>query len=301
MTLTFRVMSMLRNKVRIFFALIACLLIWSSTFVALKFSLKTYTPGSVTLLRFLLCSGILLIYYLYDSDARTKLDNKDLFLCFLVGLTLAGYMAGISFGITHVSSAVTSFIVSTEPIMIAIIAAVFLKETFSWISFGGTILSFAGLIIIFYPHYHSIGPFSTSIVIIILATFSSALYCIFQKPLLTRNTVKQILPWYIWFATLVLLPYLPELIGDLKHHSWQTDLSVTYIALFPTLLASILWTYTISKIPVTLASCMFYLIPFVTLIMSYLFLNESMKLIEFFGGCIAIMGAFIISYQSLKA
>jgi drug/metabolite transporter (DMT)-like permease len=73
------------------FALAISLILWSSAFVVIKAGAEAYTPGGIALLRFLISSFALLIYYCLSSNAQKRIENRDLFLCFLVGAALAGY------------------------------------------------------------------------------------------------------------------------------------------------------------------------------------------------------------------
>ncbi len=285
-----------------FLALLCCVLLWSSAFVGIEIGLSAYSPGSLALLRFLITSLILLIYFFSNLKNQKNLfrSKTHLIQCFLVGATLAGYMVGLNIGEKNVSSSLASFIVSTEPLMIIIISALFLKEKLTFHNIFGLLISIIGILIIFSANQRSNITFDWSALVILLATFSIALYSIFQKPLFKYYTGQQILPWYMWCSTLILLPYFPQLIGDIHKASWDITLVIIYLGIFPTLLAFTLWTYAISKIPVSKAVSIFYIIPFFTMIMDYLLLGESINILAFLGGCLTLTGAIIVNLPFLK-
>lgn len=254
----------------------------------------------MALFRFLIASVVLAIYYFVDKKARIKLSGYDVLLCFLIGAASSGYILGLNIGEQGVSSPLASFIVSTEPIMIAMIATALLKEKLTLYSITGLLVSILGVSIIFYSGNKAAGGFNWYVLIIFIATFSSAIYCTLQKPLLRRYRARQILPLYMWFSSIVLLPYFPDMIYDIQEAHWEITLVLIYLGIFPTLIAFALWTYAISKIPVGRAAGMFYIIPFFTMIFGYLLLKEEINLLAFLGGCLALIGAVIINLPFIK-
>jgi drug/metabolite transporter (DMT)-like permease len=283
------------------FALASSLILWSSAFVAIKAGSEAYSPGAMALLRFLIASFALLIYYCFSSNTRGKIAKRDMLLCFLVGAALAGYQIGLNIGEKDVPSSLASFIVSTQPIMVILIAAFFLKEKFTLYSLIGLSVSTAGIIIIFYSNHETKGYFNMPVLMILLATFSNSLYFILQKPLLDKYRATQILPWYIWFTTLVLLPYLPQLIHDTQNASFNMSMVIIYLGVFPTLVAFALWTYAISIIPISKAASAFYLTPFLTMAIGYLLLSDRVSTYALLGGIVTIVGAFIINLPVSKS
>ena len=280
--------------------LCVCLTLWSSAFIGIRVALVDFSPGALALLRMLITSIALFIYYCFDNNVGRHLTKKDFMWCFFIGAALAYYFAGLNYGEKTVAPALASFVVSTEPIMISLIAALFLKEKLTIFNYVGLIVSFMGVLVIFNSDHKAMSHFDWGIIIILLATFSCTFYVVFQKPLLERLTSKQILPWYIWSATLVLSPFSNQLIHNLQHTSLHSLVVVLYLGICPTLIALSIWTYAVSKVPVNQAVSGLYAIPFIAILLEWLILNTTINIEAFLGGCVALFGAVIINLPSLK-
>jgi drug/metabolite transporter (DMT)-like permease len=213
----------------------------------------------------------------------------------LIGASLAGYQIGLNIGEKYVPASLASFIVGTQPVIVMIMAFFFLKEKITLYTLIGLSISVAGIFIIFYSNSEDAVNFNVSTLIILAATLSNALYLILQKPLLKKYTAIQILPWYVWFTTFVLLPYFPGLIHDVNNAAFHDSMGVVYLGIFPTLIAFALWTYAISIIPLSKAASGFYLIPLFTMIIGYLFLHETLGVCTLLGGLVTVAGALIIN------
>ena len=70
--------------------------------------------------------------------------------------------------------------------------------------------------------------------------------------------------------------------------SSEMILVLLYLALFPSTLAYLFWTYVLSYKNASDASVYLYLVPFITLILGYFLLNERLNVASIIGGLVII-------------
>jgi hypothetical protein len=76
------------------------------------------------------------------------------------------------------------------------------------------------------------------------------------------------------FGTVLLLPFVPHLVHDVRSAPWLATWSVVYLGVFPAAIANTLWSYSLSKVPASrLAACM-YLMPPIAIAIAWLVNDE---------------------------
>ncbi|NIS92810.1 MAG: EamA family transporter, partial [Hydrotalea flava] len=114
-------------KTYIFIFLVA--LFWASAFVAIRVGLKSYSPDTLALLRYLVASIVMIPLYLKSRSVNECLTRNEFIRIILVGVIGIGvYNIALNYGEITVSSAIASFIVSQVPVFIVLLAVIFLKE-----------------------------------------------------------------------------------------------------------------------------------------------------------------------------
>ncbi|MFP3470985.1 DMT family transporter, partial [Micrococcus sp. SIMBA_144] len=112
-------------------------ILWASAFPGIKIGLEAYSPEHLALLRLLIGSICLLIFAIITKMKLPEL--KDLPVILLLGfLGFTVYHTALSFGEQTVSAGAASLIVSTTPILSAILSAIFLKEGFTKMGWFGS-------------------------------------------------------------------------------------------------------------------------------------------------------------------
>lgn len=94
-----------------------------------KLILEHYSPLTFYFIRCLLIFGISLILFRPDFE---KLDNKNSLLILLTGLAWVVYRFAVYFGYIHYGIIFTTLIILLAPILIYLLAHIFLKEKPSW-------------------------------------------------------------------------------------------------------------------------------------------------------------------------
>lgn len=125
-------------------ALLACF-IWSSSFVALKIALSHMHPMSVIFFRMLIAS--ILFMFFYKKFIGLDITKSDLkYMIFLVVCEPGLYFVFEVKALEYTSASQAGVITSTMPILTAIGAAIFLKETITKRLVFGMVLAMIGAI-----------------------------------------------------------------------------------------------------------------------------------------------------------
>jgi len=282
------------TKVKLNLAIFFAIIFWGSALVGIRIGLTSYSPGCLTLLRFVVASICMLIIYLIDGK-RQRLTFWQIVQVALVGmLGFSIYHFLLNYGLMSTQTAIASFIISQTPVLISLLSLIFLSERFAFAGWCGTLLSFSGLAIIAWNN-NAGAHISFGVIIIMLAAFCGSLYTVLQKPLLKKIHPLTFSCYSIWGGTLFLLIFLPEVVHELPHATLSSNLAVIYIGIFPSAISYLLWNYALHKLSAIKLGSSLYALPFCVMFFGWLFLNEIPPIFAIFGGALALFGAYLVN------
>ncbi len=279
-------MDKLQNDFKVYLLLMLTLLFWASAFVGIKFLLRVFEPTQIAFIRFFFASLFFIIIGIFMKIRVPKKAILHIVASALFGITL--YNVLLNYSETLISSAESSFIINLVPIFTTILALMFLKEKIRKRFILKLALSFLGVFLISYGH---ISGFSlqSGVLYALLASFSQAVYFILQKKLLLYYKPIEIVSYSVWLGTIFMLPFHLDIISlNSMNISSEMFLVLLYLALFPSTLAYLFWTYVLSYKNASDASVYLYLVPFITLILGYFLLNERLNVASIIGGFLII-------------
>lgn len=277
-----------------FSALIITVLLWGTSFVAIRQSMLTFSPGGLALLRFLIASIAIVPVYFW-LPVRATPTKREWPLLFLLGLSGIGiYNILLNIGETTTSAAIASFMISQGPVLTIVFAVIFLRERLSGLSWLGMILSFCGIIIIAYAESKLLGHFNHGIFYLIGAVVCASIYSILQKPLLKRFQPLELTAWSIWFGTLILSFYAPSLWHEIHYQSLLNYFWPAFLGIGSGVIGYACLAYGFKHYPASKAISFLFAMPFISTIMGWLVIGEMPTLLSLFGGVLAISGAFMI-------
>ena len=288
----------LNTKIMPYIAAGGTVLFWSSAFPAVKYSLEYYSPASLMLFRFLLATALLLTYCAVKKVPIPEKRDLPMFaLCGFVGLFL--YMWAFNTGTDMVTSGISGFIIASAPVFTLILSILFLKEKAGALIWIGVLISFAGIIIIASTQVTDF-QINFGVLLLLSAAISAAVFIIMQKHLLKKYSVMQITAYPIAFGTLFMCIFLPKLFQEFPQAPASANIIVAYLGLFPAAIAYLLWGYALNKAEKTVYVTSFlYLSPFLTIIIAFFWLGETISPLAFAGGIVVIAG-MVITKLKLK-
>lgn len=259
-------------------ALILAMVLWASSFIALKFAFRTYDPLVVIFGRMLIASICFLIIgkRLAQSLHYRKGDYKLILFMALCEPCL--YFLFEAKAVANTTASQAGLITAILPILVMIAAAVFLKERITARSITGSMVAVSGvcwLTMLSSPTAEAPNPLLGN-VLEFLAMVCATGYTIALKSLTERYppfflTAMQAFAGCLFYFPLLFLPgtKLPQ-----DFHPGPT-LAIVYLGAVITLGAYGLYNYGLKYAPANKAASYVNLIPVFSVLMGWLLLGET--------------------------
>tara|TARA_Y100000768_G_scaffold257382_1_gene195677 strand:+ start:1117 stop:1965 length:849 start_codon:yes stop_codon:yes gene_type:complete len=269
------------------------ILLWASAFVTSKAIVSDSSPFAALSLRFGLVSFGFFLFCLFTKN-KIILPIKIFFKASVIGICFHGlYLGGVFYAIDkNLSVGITAIIVSLQPILTALFAGPLLKEVVTWKQWLGIILGFIGtLLVIGFDIGESIPIIALVASIIGLMAITSG--TLLQRkigidiPLATSNFYQA----FSAFIFLIIVTYLFE--SPFINFTRDFILSMSWQIIFVSFGAFTILQYLINTGTASRTATLFFLVPPVSVVMAWLFLNEKMNIIDIMGLVIATIGVYI--------
>ncbi|HCY7076431.1 TPA: DMT family transporter [Staphylococcus aureus] len=285
------------NKLRdtTFLSYLFTIILWGSAFPMIKIALNDFSAESLSAFRLILATIILLPFVIIKKLPTPEL--RDIPVIFILGFCgFVIYHTALNFGETLISAGISGILVSTTPIFSSALAYIFLKEHFSKWNWLSSLVAFIGISIISiskddYTTINVLGVF-----IILLASFSESLYFTFQKKYIEKYSFIAFTLYTIMASSPFMLIFIPEIINDIHGTTFTSIVSVLYLAIFPTIIPYVLLAYIVKSVGVSDATMSLYLTPIVSLLLSYLLLDELPTTLAIIGGIITLLGVSLSNF-----
>lgn len=266
-------------------------LTWSSSYAAISYGLRVFTPGELALLRFLVAS---LCFAVPVGLGIIKLPPlRDWPAVLVLGLTgQVAYQLFLGYGMTQVSAGGASVIISMVPGVTAVLAVLRLKESVSRRAVVGLSIAFAGTLLVTLGRGHDVS-FQPMALLIFCAVLCSSSYFVFQKPLLTRSSALGFTAATLFVGALGLLPLGTQLPYKLMHVPAAQLWSVLYLGLVPTVVGFFCWSFALSRAPASRVTSFLYLQPIGAFVIAWFWLGELPAWLTVSGAALAIGGVVL--------
>jgi len=276
----------------VYIAAMFTVLLWGSSFPAIRYTLRTYSPEALMLFRFLFASITLIGIGIIKKIRLPKVKDLPMFaMGGFVGVFL--YMLLSKQGAVYLEAGIGSFIVSSTPVFVLILSTLLLKEKAKRACWIGVAVSLIGLMIVALSQTSGFVP-DIGLLFFLLATFATSLHNIIQRKITRKYTALEATTYSIIFATFCMLVYLPTLIREIPNSNLSANLLVVYLGIFPAALAYLSWGWALSKAKKTTYVTVFiYLIPLISSALAYVWLGETISLLTLLGGSVIIAGMVI--------
>jgi len=263
--------------------------LWASAFVGIRLIGPSFSPGPLTLGRLLVGGIVLSILVLVRRPSLAR--GRDWW--FIAGygvLWFAGYNTALNAAEHLLDAGTTAVLVNVGPVLVAILSAIFLSEGFPRPLIIGSIVAFAGVLIIALGSW---SPASVSLIGVLLAFLAAVLYSfgvLFQKKALGR--VDPVMATWLGclIGAVVSLPFAPTLIGELAAAPVDATLGLVYLGIFPTAIAFTTWAFALSRMDAGRMSATTYLVPAIAILLAWAILHELPTIFGIVGGIICLVG-----------
>lgn len=265
--------------------------LWSSAFVGIRAASRTISPGALALGRLLI--GSLLLGALLLRRGAVRPSRRDLALLLLAGVLWFGlYNVALNTAERAVDAGTAAMVINVAPLVVLALAAVFLGERVTPALVTGGVVAFAGVLLIGLATASG-NAARSGVVLTLVATVASAAGVVAQKPVLARLSALQVTWTCCAVGALCCLPYASALARDVRAAT-PADLAwMVYLGVFPTSVAFTTWAYALARGTASRLVTLAYLVPPITIAMSWLILDEVPPLVAVLGGIVCLAGVFL--------
>lgn len=277
-------------------ALILAMLLWASSFIALKFAFKTYDPLVVIFGRMLVASICFLLVAKRVTKAFHYHPGDYKLLLFMALCEPCLYFIFEAKAVENTTASQAGMITAMLPILVMIAAALILKERVSGRAWVGAIIAVTGvcwLTLSSAPTVDAPNPLLGNS-LELLAMLCATGYTIALKALTERYTpffltALQAFTGCFFYFPMLFLPSTRQ--PDAFHLA--PGLAVLYLGAVITLGAYGLYNYGLKHVPANKAASFVNLIPIFSVFLGWLLLGETLTSIQAIAGGIIMAGVYL--------
>ena len=273
-------------------AVAVTLVLWASAFVAVRHLGQDFDPGALSLGRLLVgaaCLGVAAV-----ATGVRRPTRRDALTIVVIGvLWFAIYNLALNEGERRVDAGTAAMLIQISPVLIAVLAALFLAERFTvWLVLGLG-LAFAGVALISLSGTPEGDRDVVGVVLCLVCALVYSVSLILQKPLLARLSAVQV----VWMActtgAVVCLPFAGGLIEQTAVAPTSSVLWLVYLGIFPTAIAFTTYAYALRHMSASGLGVTTYLVPPITIVLGFLLLDEVPPPLAYVGGVLALVGVAV--------
>jgi drug/metabolite transporter (DMT)-like permease len=256
------------------------------------------------------------IAFLQYKQKLLNISKRELFFLILSGLFLSIHFAAWITSLEYTSIASSVVLVTTTPLWVALFSPIFLKEKNNatiWIGLflallGSSLValsnqcafSFANLI-----QCEGVGlsfdtnTLSGNLLALLGAWMAAGYMMVGRKVRSTLTLIKYI--FFVYLFSAIFLLFIVVISGEtLVGYSNQTYLWMLLLGLIPQLLGHSVFNWALGHLPAAFVSIALIGEPIGTILLAFIFLQETPNNLEYFGGLLILIGIFLVSFLTSK-
>jgi drug/metabolite transporter (DMT)-like permease len=275
-------------------AVATTLVLWASAFVAIRHLGHDFSAGPLSLGRTLI--GALVLGALALSRGFPRPSRREWVSLVAIGVLWFGvYNVALNEGEQRVDAGTAAMLIQVSPVLIALLAAVFLSERFTIYLGLGLALAFSGVAVIGLTTSPD-GDGGRDLLGVALCLVSAVVYSIsliLQKPLVARLSALHVTWLACTVGAVACLPFAPALLSEAGDAPTSSLLWVVYLGVFPTAIAFTTYAYALQHMTASSLGVTTYLVPPITIVMGLVFLDEVPPAMAYVGGALALVGVAV--------
>lgn len=276
--------------------------IWGASFVATKIVVSQIDPFALVTIRSL--GGTVVLFGLlrwrgrWEGLARGRLLLEFALLGF-VGVSLHLTLQAV--GLTLTTASNTGWLVSLSPVFIALLAWLFLGESFGLLRVGGLAIALAGALLIVVGQAGGLDilrlPTTLGDGLAFASAANWAVFSTISKRALKRKPAAVLMVHVMALGGLITLPLFIMrrgwlAFGQLDASGW---LALGFTVVFVSSLAYLYWYDALAELDASQVGAFLYLEPLVTVGLAALLLREPVRLLTLAGGGIILLGVWLVT------
>jgi drug/metabolite transporter (DMT)-like permease len=273
-----------------YISLVAVTIFWGSSFVSSKLVLTILPPMTLAFLRYFFSFLTLFIFFLiFEKDKWLKKEDY-LNLALSSGIGIFIYFIGEYNALNYISASTASIIVSLLPIFMLITNFFLFSEKITVTKIIVIILTLVGVYLVVQADF--IVMFEESLIgysLMLMGVAAWVVYSISTVKMRAKNSNLKVITYQAGLALVLFFPLALNnfsTIFDLNFIHW---INVLYLGVFASGLAFYLYVYSLKALGTLPAAIFGNLVPLVTIVSGYIFLNETLTPIQISGGLLIII------------
>lgn len=286
-------------------AALAAVILWGVSFVATKAALREVSPVTLIFTRFAL--GVAVLFLILKLRRESLIPPRDawpmLAVMGFVGI-FVHQMIQVH-GLTLTTAVRTGWLIGLTPIWSAVLATVFLGESFGPRKILGLLLGTVGALLVITRGELSSDvlalPATRGDLLILASTVNWAIYTIMGQKTLKRVGSTQAIAAAMFVGWAMLIPFFVSTAGwqEYRDLSSTSVIAIVFLGVGCSGLGYLFWYAALERIETSQVAAFLYLEPLVTLLAAVALLGESVAVSTILGGVLVLLG--VLTVQTGKA
>ena len=297
----------MKTKATAYLAASGTVLLWGMSYIWSDRLLDAGIPVEFFVPVRTLLAGLLLLVLNKAARLGMRMRKKDIGKFLLLALCMPlVYFICETYGLQLTQSpTITSLIIATNPLFAMGAGMLIFKEHFSRLNILGVFVTLAGLFLVTWTRTET-GPwFWAGVAVLFLAVISEVSQIAFTKSLSSTYAPSVIVMYQFLLGAVLFLPLF--LSKGMAH--FDASLYLSWRVVYPTLALALLcsataftfWAYAIARLGVAHTSVFLAVVPLVTAVLSFLFGDERLLLLQWAGLAVGLVGIYLTQTESNKA
>lgn len=286
-------------------SIVFAMLIWASSFIALKAAMQDIGPYTVIFIRMIFAS--LCFVYFIKGFFKYKFTKKDIYYILALGFfEPCLYFLFEAQALQYTSASQAGMLASLMPLITAILAGYLLKEVITQKLIFGSLLAMIGVIWLSVNSTTSVSAPNPMLgnFLEFCAMSCGAGYTIVAKHLSSKFSAIFITAVQSFIGMVFFFPFFIYEMNTMTMNFTIEGMSwILYLGVVVTLGGYGLYNYAITKLDASKAAVYVNLIPIFTLMLAYLILNEKMTESQLIASVLILIGVIIsqMKYKRIKS
>jgi drug/metabolite transporter (DMT)-like permease len=289
-----------------FAALVVVMVVWGSTFVVTKVTMQEFPPLTLAFLRFAIASVCLLI--LMGGWQRVARLRKSLSFWQLAFLALTGlglFTAAFNYALVYGSASQGALLYATSPAVVAVCAALFLKERLHRRRILGIAFSIGGAVCVVLGGRERLESAPAPLVGALLMLWTVLLWGAYTVAAKQAAHADQLALTFS-IAALSALLLLPASAIELALRGFGATsgfgwLGILYLGVFASAACYALYNFALRELDASTVGVYTNIDPVVGVATAFVFLGETLSTAQIFGAAVVLAGMWLASTEPRQA
>lgn len=266
--------------------------LWASAFVGIRSAGSALSPGALSLGRLAVAFTVLLVVCWIrrerlPSAGQLKAVAPTLLPCGI--LWFGAYNLLLNSGERRLDAGSSAMLVNIGPLLIGILAALFLHERFPRTLLLGCSVAFAGVAVIALASARHTTT-TAGVLLCLGAAVAYAGGAVTQKVVLRSLSALQTIFLCASIGVIFFLPFAPQLASEAAKAPAGALAWTVYLGAGPTAVGFVTWAFALSRTPVGRLGATTYLVPPLSVLFGWLLLDQTPAGFAYLGGALCLAG-----------